>query len=291
MITVIGDLAVDILVNKGRTNYATDTDGQINFRPGGQANNVASFIGRENVACQLIGKVGDDPFGTYLIEESRKQGVTPIVKKEKQEKTGSIVIMIDNHNGERTMITDRGANLKLTAKDIQDVENSDILYLSGYSLFTEHTKDAAQKAKDQALKLNIPIALDPSSTYFLKDYKEEFLDFLNGITFFFPNYEEGVLLTGEKEPRKILDQLKRYVSVPILTLGHEGCLLDYENVYKHLAAPKVEAIDTTAAGDSFVGGFLATYRKTQNILEATERAIEISSKTVTYHGALPSVTK
>src|SRR5699024_9041784 len=114
--------------------------------------------------------------------------------------------------------------LHLSEKDIQGIENSDLVYLSGYSLFSVSTRKAAKKAKDKALYSNIPIAMDPSSTYFLKEQREEFLEFLEGVTFFFPNYDEGVLLTGEKDPRNIIVKLKEYVSIPILTLGDKGCL-------------------------------------------------------------------
>lgn len=285
MITVIGDMVVDIIVSKDETNYGTDTDGNINFRPGGQANNVASFIGREGVPCQFIGKVGDDPFGTFLIEESKKCGVTPVVSKATHEKTGSIVLMIDNENGERSMITDRGANLLLSKQDIHDIDKSDFIYLSGYSLFSESTKEAAIYAKQQAMKANIPIAFDPSSTYFLKDHKDFLLSFIKEITFFFPNYEEGVLLTGEKDPRKIVEKLRKYVEFPILTLGERGCLLFDNNRFYEFVPPSVDVVDTTAAGDSFVGSFLATYFKEKNLINAIEYAIYVSSRTVTYYGA------
>ncbi|SES06989.1 carbohydrate kinase family protein [Salipaludibacillus aurantiacus] len=287
MITVIGDLTVDILVQKAETNIGTDTGGKINCRPGGQANNVASFISREGVSCRLIGKVGNDLFGNYLIEESKRQGVTPVVTKEDKDKTGSIVLMIDNDTGERSMITDRGANLFLSEKDIQGLDSSELIYLSGYSFFSESTQKAVRKAKEMAFAADIPVALDPSSTYFLKDHKDALLKFLEGVTFFFPNYEEGVLLTGEENPRNILLKLKQLVAIPILKLGEKGCLFFYDGDFVELSPPEVEVVDTTAAGDSFAGSFLANYLKTDNILQSAERAVEVSSHTCTYVGALP----
>jgi len=289
MITVIGDMVVDIIVSKDKTNYATDTDGNIHFRPGGQAYNVAAYIGREGVDCQFIGKVGDDPFGEYLIRESKKQGVTPIVTKVSNDKTGTIVLMIEKDSGERSMIADRGANLHLSEKDIQGIENSNCVYLSGYSLFAETTKKAAMFAKQQAIKYGVPIAMDPSSTYFLKQHKDEFLRFIKGITYFFPNYDEGILLTGEKDPKKIIEILRQYVAFPILTLGEKGCLFYYNKRYHEITPPPVKVVDTTAAGDSFVGSFLATYLKTKDYVAALKYAVDVSSKTVTFYGALPKM--
>lgn len=287
MISVIGDLVVDILVTKGATNYATDTDGNIQFRPGGQANNVAQFIVREGARSRLIGKVGNDPFGTYLVQESTKRGVTCMVATDDHVQTGKIVILIDKDSGERSMIPDRGANLYLEESDIKDIENSELLYLSGYSLFADKPYKAVQLSKKKALAEGIPIALDPSSTFFLKEHRDELLQFLEGITFFFPNYEEGVFLTGEEDPQKIVAELKKYVPVPVLTLGDKGCLLFYENEYIEIPAPNVRVVDTTAAGDSFVGSFLAVYSRTRDVVRAAERAVEVSAQTVTYFGALP----
>ena len=77
MITVIGDLVVDIIVKKGKTNYGTDTKGMIHFKPGGQANNVAAYISREGIECTLIGKVGKRPvWGIFNPKKYKKWSST-----------------------------------------------------------------------------------------------------------------------------------------------------------------------------------------------------------------------
>lgn len=238
------------------------------------------------MTCKLIGKVGKDIFGEYLINESKRQGVLSEIKKENNSKTGAVILMIDNINGERTMISDRGANLNLSEADITGIEVSDIIYISGYSLFDSSTRSAVEKAKNISLKNGIPIAVDPSSTYFLKSHREYSLNFMRGVTFFFPNYEEGVLLTKESEPDKIISKLKEYVTCPILTLGDKGCVIFNEDI-QYFKAPIVNARDTTAAGDYFVGSFLASYWKTNKLKLAAERAIKVSSNTTTYYGTLP----
>lgn len=288
MITVIGDLTVDILVNKDETNYATDTEGEITFRPGGQANNVAAWIAHGNVPCQLIGRVGNDPFGTYLLDLLNERGIKANITTDPSEQTGKIVILIDEKTKNRSMITDRGANLKLSKSHITDVEKSKFLYLSGYSLFEKNIKDAIQYAKEIAVSHGIPIAIDPSSTYFLKKHKAEFLQFLESISFIFPNYDEGKFLTGEKEPEKIIAALKDIVPHPILKLGEEGCLLyDENNHLVHLPAKNVKAVDTTGAGDSFIGTFLANYVKTNDKVFSAKKATENAAIAVGKIGAWP----
>lgn len=289
MITIIGDLVVDILVSKEEMNYGTDTDADINFRSGGQGNNVATFIKREDVDCQLIGNVGDDPFGRYLIEKTEEKDIISKISTDSNGKTGTIILMIDSNDGQRSMITDRGANLNLSDDKIKGVEDSDLLYLSGYSLFSEKTRKSAITAKQIAMENNIPVALDPSSTYFLKDGKDNFLNFLKGVTFFFPNYDEGSLLTGKTKSDEILKELKKYVKVPVLTLGEKGCAVFIDEQYTFIEADSVEVVDTTAAGDSFAGAFLAAYCKTEDIRSSANHALKVGSNTVTYFGALPDV--
>ncbi|WP_054948775.1 carbohydrate kinase family protein [Numidum massiliense] len=285
MITVVGDLVVDFLVSKGATNFATDTDGRIQLRPGGQANNVARFVASEGAPCRLIGKVGSDPLGTYLIDEASKHGVDCEVAKDAEVETGKIVILVDEQTGERSMITDRGANTRLTPDDLVGIENSDILYMSGYAFFEDKPREAMRAAKEVAREAGIPVALDPSSTYFLQRHKEAFLQFLDGVTFLFPSYEEGVLLTGEKEPQKIVAALRKFVPMPVLTCGEEGCWFYRDGSYVALPPPKVSAVDTTGAGDSFAGSFLATYWRTRDVTQAAKRAVEVAAQTVTYVGA------
>ena len=288
MITVIGDLCVDIQVNKNETNYATDTEGKIEFTPGGQANNVAAWIAEEGVKCQLIGRVGDDPFGQYLVNLLKKQGIIGNIYFDENQQTGKILVIIDDATKNRSMVVDRGANLKLSVSQIKGIESSNLLYISGYSLFDENIKEAIYHAKEVAISNNIPIAIDPSSTYFLKEHKEEFIKFLSNITFMFPNYEEGCLLTNETEPSKIMRKLKELVPHPILKLGSEGCMLyDDNNELIHLPAKQVDVIDTTGAGDSFIGTFLANYEKTNNKLQSAKKAIDNASKVVTKFGSWP----
>lgn len=82
-----------------------------------------------------------------------------------------------------------------------------------------------------------------------------------------------------------IKKLKSIVKYPILTLGDLGCIYWDGKSIKHIPALKVEAIDTTGAGDSFVAGFLAAYQKKQDINQSIKHAIELSSTLVTCIGA------
>lgn len=288
MITVIGDLVVDIVVSTSGVNYATDSKGSIELAPGGQANNVARWINYEQAPCQLIGRVGTDPFGHFLQDSLEELGIVNRIEVDEQVQTGKIVVLVDDKTKERSMITDRGANLNLQLEQMQGLESTDLLYLSGYSLFEEGIARVIKQAKNRAIKRNIPIALDPSSTFYLRNKKEEFLAFLEGITYLFPNEEEGKLLSGEKEPEKILRYLRKYVPHPILTMGAQGAFyLNDDCEMIHVKGKKVVVLDTTGAGDAFCGSFLANIQKRDNKKYAVERAIENSSRVVQSLGSRP----
>lgn len=77
MITVVGDIMLDILVQQNVVNYATDAEGSIDIRAGGQGGNVAAWISACGGQSHLIGKVGDDAFGAYLIKEAGKRCKIP----------------------------------------------------------------------------------------------------------------------------------------------------------------------------------------------------------------------
>lgn len=288
MITIIGDLVVDIVVSAPEINYATDSKGNIELAPGGQANNVARWINYEKAPCELIGRIGSDPLGRYLQDYLDEQGISSRVEVDEKAQTGKIVVLVDHSSKERSMITDRGANLNLQLSQVEKLEATDLLYLSGYSLFEEDIARVIKQAKNLAVKNNIPVALDPSSTYYLRRKKDEFLDFLQGVTYLFPNEEEGELLTGEQDPERILYRLKEYVPHPILTMGARGVFyLDDSDKIVHVPGKKVDVKDTTGAGDAFCGTFLANVQKNGNKKYAVERAIENSSRVVQSFGAGP----
>lgn len=291
MITVIGDLVVDILISSEDTNYATDTEATISTLPGGQANNVAAWLGNSGYPTTLIGRIGHDPYAVFLLDELRQLGVKPSIEKDSECTTGKIVILIDAYTGERTMFTDRGANKHLSIKQIERAENvianSSCLYISGYSLFEQTTYEAVLRAREIAQECNVPIAFDPSSTYFLEKHHKRVLEFLNGVDFFFPNLEEGRLLTNKNTPQEIMEQLCDLVKYPVLKMGEDGCLIHQDGHICHIPAKKLNVIDTTGAGDSFIGAFLATYFKQSNIQTAATYATQIAAKTVQQIGARP----
>ncbi|MDC3413450.1 PfkB family carbohydrate kinase [Aquibacillus sp. 3ASR75-11] len=291
MITVVGDLVVDLVVKHHGGNYATDAPALITTHAGGQANHVAAWIAINEEPVTLIGRVGQDLYGDFLLNDAEKLGVTLAVDRDASLETGKIVLLVDGENSERSMFTDRGANAALNVDQVKRVAptimSSNCIYVSGYSLFESKTREASMFAKETALEHNIMIAVDPSSTYFLEQHKEWMLDFIQHTDFFFPNLEEGILLTGQKDPAKIMAALREWVKYPILKLGSDGCMFYQDDLLNHLPAKNVTAVDTTGAGDSFIGSFLANYMKTNSVEKAAITATNTAAITVQKYGGRP----
>lgn len=291
MITVIGDLVVDLIVQKSGNHYATDTESMITTKAGGQGNHVAAWIASTSCESTLIGRVGNDIYGDFLEREAKELGIQLALERDQNLETGKIVILVDHNNGERSMFNDRGANKGLTSEQIDHVEtiiqNSTLLYISGYSLFDPVTRNAVERAKELAIKHNTPIAIDPSSTYFLDQHHDYVSEFIRGIDFLFPNYEEGIILTGKQRPEDIMRKLKIFVKNPVLTLGNEGCMVFHEGHLIHIKGQDVQPVDTTGAGDSFIGSFLSHYTKSSNLKESAQHANDLATKTVQNIGGRP----
>ncbi len=291
MITVIGDLVVDLIVQKSGNHYATDTESNITTQAGGQGNHVAAWIAATGGESTLIGRVGNDVYGEFLEQEAQQIGIQLALEKDQEWETGKIIILVDENNGERSMFTDRRANKGLSAEQIQDAEsiiqNSSLLYISGYSLFDERTRPAVERAKEIAKNYNIPIAIDPSSTYFLDHHYDYVSEFIRGIDFLFPNYEEGLVLTRKQRPEDIMRKLKVFVKNPVLTLGDDGCMVFDEDRLLHIRGKDVNVIDTTGAGDSFIGAFLSQYNQSSNLKEAAQVANDKAAQTVQRIGGRP----
>lgn len=272
MILVYGDIILDILVKvNGPINYGSDTTGRISMEGGGSAANFAAWTAylKENVT--FIGKIGEDIAGEYLKEELQKWGVGAALITGSDYPSGKILIFVDE-KGERTMITDRGINLTLSPEELplEPFSEAKHLHLTGYSLFGSDTLiDTTRTALKRAREKGISVSIDPSSYAHLKEFgPHRFLEFTANSDLFFPNYEEGKVLTGLTEEEEIVKYLLRYYRNVVLKLGQKGCLIGSKNgLFRiHNNNNIVQIPDTTGAGDAFAAAFVKGYLKDKNEL-------------------------
>lgn len=289
-VVVVGDVMTDILVlPDGPIARGTDRRAKIEQQPGGSGANQAVWLAALGVEALLAARVAEAD-RTRLAAYFEGQGVVARLASDESKPTGTLVCLVDA-DGERSFLTDRGANAGLSATDLPPslLDGAEILHISGYALFEPAAREGVTGLIEEARRRGILVSIDPASTGFLCEAgPQAFLEWTNEADIVFPNADEARLLTGEVEPEmQIARLLGTYKSV-VLKRGAEGAVCAARGQEAVTArAPEVEVVDTTGAGDAFVAGYLAALLAGDEAGAALERAISAGSRAVRQLGAQP----
>ena len=288
-ICVIGSLNMDLVVNvdtmpkKGQTLIGN----AFKEVPGGKGANQAVAMARLGGDIRMIGKVGKDSFGETLINQLKNDKVKTDYIHRDDCASGVAMITVDK-NAENSIVVAPGANFRVLEEDIDKcidaIDESDIVVLQLETPINT-IKYALQKSKE----LGKYTILNPAPAVKLGD------DIIENVDLLTPNETELEILSGVKIETE--DDIKKaaYVMIEkgvkqlIVTLGSKGSLyIDKDNV-KLKKSYKVEAIDTTAAGDSYTGALAVAFAKNKDIDEAMDFASKVGALAVTKEGAQSSL--
>jgi sugar/nucleoside kinase (ribokinase family) len=286
-ILVIGDVMTDVIVRpEGPVARGSDRRASITVQPGGSAANQAAWLASFGVNVDFVARVG-----AADVENERARfkaiGVTPHLVGDPGRETGRLIALIDP-DGERSFLTDRGANEALEARDIADtlIEGAALIHLSGYSFFAPSPRaavlDVMRRAADK------PISVDPASAEFLREVvADNFLAWTQGAAILFPNEEEAAILAVSDDPETQCARLAACYPLVVVKRGAAGAEAAAGEKRWRCNAPKIEAIDTTGAGDAFVAAFLAARLSGADIQPALERAAAAGAAASTAVGGRP----
>jgi sugar/nucleoside kinase (ribokinase family) len=271
-ILVIGDVMTDVIVRpEGPLARGSDRRASITVRPGGSAANQAAWLASFGVKVDLVARVGAADVESETAR-FKAMGVMPYLVGDRTHETGRLIALIDP-DGERSFLTDRGANEALEARDIPDalIEGAALIHLSGYSFFSpsprEAVLDVMRRAGDK------PISIDPASAEFLREVgADDFAAWTRGAAILFPNEEEAGILADSDNPETQCARLAAGYPLVVIKRGVAGAEVAEGARRWRVSAPKIEAIDTTGAGDAFVAAFLAARLTGADIQPALERA-------------------
>jgi sugar/nucleoside kinase (ribokinase family) len=284
---VIGDVMMDVIVRpEGPVVRGSDRRASITVQPGGSAANQAAWLAHYGAGVDFVARVGlaDVESETARFKEI---GVTPHLVGDPDRETGRLIALIDP-DGERSFLTDRGANEALEARDIPDalIEEAALIHLSGYSFFAPSSREAVLDAMRRAG--DRPISVDPASAEFLREVgADRFVAWTNGASILFPNAEEAAILTGSDDPEIQCARLAALYPLVVVKRGAAGCEAAEGARRWRVNAPKVQALDTTGAGDAFVAAFLSQRLSGAHIQPALERAVAAGAAASTIVGGRP----
>lgn len=288
-ILCIGEALIDMIcTDKGKSL----SDGQ-NFlkKPGGAPTNVAAAIAALGGSVELAAKVGIDPFGKHLIEVMQSFGVATrwVLQDENYFTTFAFVSLMEN--GERDFYFNRGADGQLTWQEVEniDLDEFSIIHFGSATGFLPGPLQAAyQGLLQKALQKNIVISFDPNYRHLLfKNDVQTFIDqswnFLKCCHFFKVSDEEAMLITGSAtvdDAAAFL--LNNTTAIFAITLGKEGTMLGMNGKTMMVESIPVKPIDTTGAGDAFVGAVL--FQLSSKSFEEIHTLSDLEWKKIIFNG-------
>lgn len=290
-ILIVGSLNMDIVVEMTKMPELGETvmGKHLSYIPGGKGANQACAAGKLGGHVTMLGCVGNDNFGTRQIQLLKESHVCmEYVDVRQEEPTGTAVIYVDG-TGANSIVVISGAN---ACCDIQYLKEHDELFQNcSYAMFQmEIPKEAVYYGIARAKELGKTTILNPAPA---PEALPE--DIWEKIDFFTPNETELAKLAGLKEmdersirrgARKILAKGVKQV---LVTMGSKGVLWVNDKTEQIFPARKVEAVDTTAAGDCFNGAFVTALQQGYSIEDAITFANLASSIVVTRKGAQSSI--
>lgn len=290
-IIVVGSLNMDFVVRVDALPERGQTVGGREFTmlPGGKGANQASAAGRLGGRCQMVGRVGRDVFGEQLRASLAADGVdTTRVISTEGEATGVALIPVED-GGQNLIVVAGGANLRLSPADVEtalEKAPSGLLLLQ-----LESPSETVEAAITLGRRLGMTIVLDPAPARPLSPA------LLHGVDILTPNESEALALLGrrgsavsvtqaEELGQQLLDLGPKAV---ILKLGAKGAYLADRRAGRHFPARRVDAVDATAAGDTFNGALAVALAEGRDMADAIAFAVTAASISVTRPGAQASI--
>jgi len=289
-LVVVGSLNMDLVLRVPRVPDAgeTLTSHAFSVVPGGKGANQAVACARLGAKVIQIGRVGADAFGAALRQAMAADGIDiDHVSTDDHAATGVATILVDD-TAQNRIILAPGANATLTTAHL-DAAAACIERASLVVLQLEVPLETVEYAIGLAHRAGRSVLLNPAPAQPLPDRLWTVIDFL------IPNESEATILTGipvsdPDSATKAAEFLRaKGVRHVLVTLGEQGVLIAGPDGTHHLPAHAVKAVDTTAAGDTFIGGFAAGLLEGMAVIEAARLGQRAASLCVTRPGAQPSI--
>ena len=266
--------------------YSDLGDLKADIKTGGSCANTITTLGLLGAAVSYCSQVGDDELGSsYATQLEEACGRHHLLVSDSVA-TGKCLSLVST-DAERTMMTDLGAAVQLGSVEHYNdaTASSKILYLTGYLMFGStraHMLELIEAAKSAGVKIGFDVA-DPSVVSALKDDMFEVIR--DHVDIVFLNKAEAAALCGGS-PEDAIAQLRGMCEVVVVKLGGEGSMACRGSEEVKVGIYKVDAIDTTGAGDSYAAGFLFGLVNDWPLVQCAQLGSRVASEAVAQLGAV-----
>lgn len=283
---VVGSINQDFVLNVERRPEPgeTVTDAQLSKGNGGKGANQAAAAALLGAQVAFLGRVGDDGFGEPLVEALAEKGVdTSLIEATPGSSTGTAVITV-TPDGENAITVAPGANRSLTAEDVDDAAEA----IGGARVLVaqmEVSPEVVLRAVEVAARQGTRALVNLAPPF---EVPRELLEKLDPLVV---NEHEAAFLLGERvegvdgalsAASELLALGPRSV---VITVGKDGAVFSDGESTEHLPAPRVDVVDTTGAGDAFVGALAARLAREDSLEDAVAYAVRAGAAAVTKEGA------
>ncbi len=261
-VVAIGDVNVDLMMALDR--YPSPGECAISqastWQVGGSASNTAIVLSQLGVPTAMIGRVGVDPLASWVRTEMAEANVDiDAVRQDPECMTGCCVIPV-SPDGERTMFTERGANARLSADDVDEptIASARWLHASGYMLFTAEGRAAFAQAIETAAAHRLSVSVDIGIGAALAAHRDHLLGQLGAIDVLLANVHELAILTGDPNASDAATAVREHGTPSVVVKrGADGCGVVTSAGERNLPALGLDPVDATGAGDAFSAGVIA----------------------------------
>ncbi|PXX38560.1 ribokinase [Undibacterium pigrum] len=289
-ITVVGSVNMDLVFRTPRMPAVGETLHGHEFCqiPGGKGANQAVAAARQGAQVSFIGAVGDDGFGSFSRDCLAAEGMElSHLARVAGTATGVAGILVDD-SGSNSIVLAAGANATLTAAQVEAATAA----IAGAQLLVcqlETPLPTVTRAIEIARAQGVKVILNPAPAQDLTDALLAQVDYLI-LNETEASQLSGITVTDQISAKAASEQiLQRGTATVLLTMGEHGALITDEAGSQFIPAVKVDVVDTTAAGDTFVGAFAVGLANGLSVLDASREAQYTAALTVTKLGAQTSI--